>query len=66
VQKTFAGRTAKQILAAATVDQNGCKWVTVNGQEYTVVEHDRCELANGNWTSTVVLDNGGRRIVLTA
>ncbi len=66
MQKKFAGQTAKQILKSATADQDGRKFVVIYGTQYTVVEHDRVELANGSYTSTVVIENPDNRIVLDA
>jgi hypothetical protein len=65
MQKTYKGMTAAQILRKATTDGDGRKFVTIRSITYTVVEHPRVELANGNIASHVVIesDHAGRYVI---
>ncbi len=66
MQRTFKGLTAQQVLAQSTKSTAGPLITYINGVFFTVIPHERVELNNGNWTSTVVIQNAQDRIVLEA
>lgn len=55
--KTYKGWTAKEIVSHSMVESDGRSYITIGGDIYTVQVHGRVELANGNWTSTVVIES---------
>jgi hypothetical protein len=65
MQMSYMGYTANKACKESTLDAaNGTMFLTIRGVNYTVVQHERAELANGDWTSTVVLQSPDVRIVL--